>query len=79
MNGGRWYVCYFIANLFFGADFTDFTVFVVAIEIQAPEFLLPTILRRRRFGDNTAQVSKPIENENSFVCRSNLANGNQKT
>ena len=28
---------------FFGTDFTDFTVFVVVIDIQAPEFLLRTI------------------------------------
>jgi len=28
---------------FFGADFTDCTVFVVVIDIQAPEFLLRTI------------------------------------
>ena len=35
---------------FFGTDFTDYTVFVIVIDIQAPEFLLRTILRR---GGNT--------------------------
>ena len=41
----------FVDFLFFGADFTDCTVgflVVVAIGIQAPEFLLRTILRRLR-------------------------------
>jgi hypothetical protein len=39
-------------SAYFDTDFTDYTVFVVAIGIQAPEFLLRTILWRRKIESN---------------------------
>ncbi len=42
---GLGYICNSVTQ-YFGTDFTDDTVFVVVIEIQAPEFLLRTILRK---------------------------------